>query len=260
MNTLPVSALPPIGSLIRVEAATRPSVGGHVLHEATEHVATTRWLRLQTVSYVLPHDNETPPNPRKWNMATRPTITNDDSKGRAVVNHQDSVSNPDLNSDTSRNPKCYPMRADAVAVIARLTLADDEPRIILVKQYRPPVDAITLELPAGLIDDGETPDQAALRELCEETGFTGSVTAVHQPSPLSPGMTDELIALVEVDIHGAETRAQTLDPSENIHAISVPIARLSEALSHFQKEGVLIMHAVSTLAVGLSSASTLRAI
>ena len=44
-------------------------------------------------------------------------------------------------------------------------------RILLVRQYRPPVAAMTLELPAGHVEPGETPKQAARRELLEETGY-----------------------------------------------------------------------------------------
>ena len=46
---------------------------------------------------------------------------------------------------------------------------------VLVKQYRPPLDAYTIELPAGLIDANETPQEAAIRELKEETGYIGSI-------------------------------------------------------------------------------------
>jgi 8-oxo-dGTP pyrophosphatase MutT (NUDIX family) len=48
--------------------------------------------------------------------------------------------------------------------------------MILQKQYRPPIDKITIEVPAGLIDAGETAEQAAVRELKEETGYVGKAS------------------------------------------------------------------------------------
>ena len=48
------------------------------------------------------------------------------------------------------------------------------PEIVLQKQYRPPTDKITVEIPAGLMDAGETAEQCAVRELREETGYVGT--------------------------------------------------------------------------------------
>lgn len=56
---------------------------------------------------------------------------------------------------------------DGVLVLA-MTASDE---IILVKQFRPALGKETLEFPAGAIDPGETPEQAAHRELREETGY-----------------------------------------------------------------------------------------
>ena len=56
---------------------------------------------------------------------------------------------------------------DYVSVVA-LT---EEQEIILVRQYRPAIEDYTLELPSGHVDQGETPEMAALRELYEETGY-----------------------------------------------------------------------------------------
>lgn len=47
---------------------------------------------------------------------------------------------------------------------------------MLIRQFRPPINAICIEIPAGLVDEGETPEQAAIRELKEETGYVGEVS------------------------------------------------------------------------------------
>lgn len=48
---------------------------------------------------------------------------------------------------------------------------DFEGNVVLVEQYRPPIGRVTLEMPAGTIDSGETPHMAVKREVLEETGF-----------------------------------------------------------------------------------------
>lgn len=47
------------------------------------------------------------------------------------------------------------------------------PELLLQKQYRPPIDKVVIEVPAGLIDAGETVEECAVRELREETGYLG---------------------------------------------------------------------------------------
>lgn len=56
---------------------------------------------------------------------------------------------------------------DSVGVIA--TTSDNQ--LILIKQFRPPINTITLEFPTGYVDKNEKPLQAAKRELLEETGY-----------------------------------------------------------------------------------------
>src|SRR4051812_25783530 len=56
---------------------------------------------------------------------------------------------------------------DFVSIIA----TDTEGRLILVRQFRPAVGRKTLELPSGHVEKGETPEEAARKELLEETGY-----------------------------------------------------------------------------------------
>jgi ADP-ribose pyrophosphatase len=63
---------------------------------------------------------------------------------------------------------------DSVAVLA--FTSNDE--VVLVRQYRPGPNAVLDELPGGMIDAGETPIDAARRELLEETGYRGGVSIV----------------------------------------------------------------------------------
>ncbi|HBR03324.1 MAG TPA: ADP-ribose pyrophosphatase [Ruminiclostridium sp.] len=48
----------------------------------------------------------------------------------------------------------------------------DDGKIILVEQFRKPIEKVSLEIPAGKLDKGENPDHCAVRELQEETGYT----------------------------------------------------------------------------------------
>jgi 8-oxo-dGTP pyrophosphatase MutT (NUDIX family) len=50
------------------------------------------------------------------------------------------------------------------------------PEVLLQKQFRPPLDKVVIEVPAGLVDAGETAEEAAVRELKEETGYVGTVS------------------------------------------------------------------------------------
>lgn len=70
------------------------------------------------------------------------------------------------------------------------------PRIALVREYRFPIDDTIYSLPAGLIEKGETPEEAAVREMKEETGMTfseykGGNAFFRNSFLLAPGITDE---------------------------------------------------------------------
>ena len=62
---------------------------------------------------------------------------------------------------------------DGVGIMAILCKPSG-PEVLLQKQYRPPIDKVAIEVPAGLIDAGETVEECAVRELKEETGYVGT--------------------------------------------------------------------------------------
>jgi ADP-ribose pyrophosphatase len=70
-----------------------------------------------------------------------------------------------------------------------------EPHILLERQYRHAAQSMMLELPAGRIDEGESPLAAARRELLEETGFTARQWKRILHFYVSPGFLDETMTI-----------------------------------------------------------------
>jgi ADP-ribose pyrophosphatase len=72
---------------------------------------------------------------------------------------------------------------------------DDKKRILLVRQYRLPAGKRMWELPAGKVDDGEKPLDAAKRELIEETGYTARKWRKLSSFFVSPGFVQERMTI-----------------------------------------------------------------
>lgn len=101
----------------------------------------------------------------------------------------------------------------------------DEPQILLLRQYRYAAGGYIYEIPAGRLDEGETPLQCAVRELKEETGCTAERMEPLTSMFTTPGFTDEVIHLFMATglTHGESNR-------EADEFADVVIMRLSEAL------------------------------
>ena len=86
---------------------------------------------------------------------------------------------------------------NAPAGVGLVALNKDKTKVLLCKEFRLATNHHVYNFPAGLIDKGETPDQAAKRELKEETGLDLiEVEAVLPPTYASQGTSDELMQLV----------------------------------------------------------------
>lgn len=77
---------------------------------------------------------------------------------------------------------------------AILPFLDDE-KVILVKQFRKPLEKTLIEIPAGKLDKGEEPKKCAIRELEEETGYIAKEISYLGKIATAPGFCDEIIYL-----------------------------------------------------------------
>lgn len=128
---------------------------------------------------------------------------------------------------------------DWVAAVA----ITDEDRFVLVRQHRYGIDAVTLEPAGGIIDPGEAPAEAAVRELREETGYAGeaveSLGVVHP----NPAMQDNRCWFFLV--RGARLVGDlACDENESVEPVTMSRAEVVAAL-----ESGAISHALAVIAL-----------
>lgn len=129
----------------------------------------------------------------------------------------------------------------AEGVVIYPILRENPEKIVMIRQYRYPLGDYLYELPAGLIDAGETPDIAAVREMKEETGldfevYTGGDMSYRRPFFMGAGFTDESCNAVFGYASGTIGR----DDLEDTESIQVLIVDKEEAGRILREEKVSI--------------------
>jgi ADP-ribose pyrophosphatase len=120
---------------------------------------------------------------------------------------------------------------------------DDE--IVLVWQYRFGTDALSLEIPGGIIDAGESPAQAAERELREETGYAAAefdLLLAVEPNPAIQN--NRCFTFVARDARPTGTTG--FDPQEELETTLVPAARIPDLLDGGQITHSLVQGGLET--------------
>ena len=131
------------------------------------------------------------------------------------------------------------VKAGNASIILPIT---DDNKVIMVQEPRTPIGKIVLSLPAGMIEDGEEADKAAIRELEEETGYLASNIEFLREYYPSVGYSDEKIKIY-LATNMKKTR-QHLDYEEDIRVIEVP---LEEVIGMLDKNEIIT--ADTTIAV-----------
>lgn len=135
--------------------------------------------------------------------------------GRIVKLKVDTVRLPDGRESTREIIE----HAGAVAIVA----LNKEGQIIMVRQYRKPVEQVLLEIPAGTMEKGEDPLLCAQRELREETGYTAGNWEKILSYYSAPGFTDEQLHLyMATDLSDGDTQP---DEDEFVETAILPLEK-----------------------------------
>lgn len=133
----------------------------------------------------------------------------------------------------------YSERTHAGGLAAIIVAVTPDDNVLFVEQFRVPLQANTIEMPAGLVGDidaGESIEDSAVRELEEETGWTAEHAEVLMIGPTSSGASSEKIAFVRAT-GLRKVGAGGGDASEDITVHEVPRARAAAWLVEKMGQG-----------------------
>ena len=147
----------------------------------------------------------------------------------------------DLTQRTIRWPNGKDIQMDVIehkgaAVIIPVT---KDGRLVLVRQYRPGTDSLLLELPAGKLDPNEDPQDCALRELAEETGYRANkIRPLLKFHPLAAYNTEKISMFLAEDLEPG-----TPKPDED-EFVEIELYTLQKALAMINNGGIIDMKTI----------------
>lgn len=131
----------------------------------------------------------------------------------------------------------------AVAVIA----VTKDQRVVMVEQYRKPLEKNLVEVPAGKLEPGEAPEVTAVRELEEETGFTTNQLEYVTSFYTTPGFCDERIYLYYTDKLIPLIEEKALDEDEFLDCETYTMEELDQLVKDERIHDLKTMYALQYL-------------
>ncbi len=129
------------------------------------------------------------------------------------------------------HPKCATGKFDIPDAVVIVPFHQKKNKLVIIKEFRVPLGGYQYGFPAGLVDQGETLEEASRRELKEETGLTlGHVNHISPPLYSSSGMTDESISMVFAECDG-EPSDRLNESSEDITVIFVSPTEIRQMIN-----------------------------
>lgn len=111
---------------------------------------------------------------------------------------------------------------------------------LMVRQYRHGTDSVTLEFPAGMVNEGENPEIGARRELLEETGYIpGKLMKIGEVSPNPAFMNNLVTTYLAEDLQ--LVKGQELDELEMIDIIPVPVKKVIASMGEGEYNNGIMM-------------------
>jgi 8-oxo-dGTP pyrophosphatase MutT (NUDIX family) len=117
-------------------------------------------------------------------------------------------------------------------------------QIVMIRQYRHGSREVTLEIPGGLIEPGDTPQEAASRELLEETGYQSEEwMKIGEVNPNPALFNNRCYTYLALNVEQAKN--PSLDQTEDIEAVFIPLSDIPELIQKGIIDHAIVISAFS---------------